>query len=174
MTFILLHFSSYYQWSFNLLHFSSYYLTSPWKMGNWRQNLYTYTPLASCIHPSLHTLILVHTLIQHIRLSAWIHWLQQVSTGICLSCPQSSWGIHDLTLAQILVWTPGEKGREGVNLTCGLWQGHRLKRHPQASNGSKTGSMCDMGPSCFNRTRSGDEMNSFGTVNLFWNAALAC
>lgn len=110
------------------------------KMGNLRQNLYTYTPLASCIHPSLHTFIPVHTLIQHIRLSAWIHWLQQVSTRICLSCPQSSWGIHDLTL----VWTPGEKGREGVNLTWGLWRGHRLKRHPQASNGSKTGSMCDM------------------------------
>lgn len=114
------------------------------KMGNWRQHLYTYTPLASCIHPSFHIFIPVHTVIKQIRLSAWIHWLQQVSTGICLSCPQSSWGIHDLTLAQRLVWKPGEKESKGVNLTCGLWRGYRLKRHPQASNGSKTGSMCDM------------------------------
>lgn len=111
---------------------------------NLAHNHYTYTPLASCIQQSFYTFIPVHTLIQHIRLSAWIHWLLHVSTGICVSCPQSSWGIHDLTLAQRLIWTPGEKGREGVNLTRGLWRGHRLKRHPLASNGSKTGSMCDM------------------------------
>lgn len=95
----------------------------------------------SPIHPSLPA----HTLIQHIRLSAWIHWLLHVSTGICLSCPRSNWGIHDLTLAQRLVWMPGEKGREGVNeLTWGLWRGHRLKRHPLVSNGSTTVSMYDM------------------------------